>query len=95
MIDLDDQISHLRKWTPHTKLIEARHQLEAVMASIDQAIAWQSELIGLPEDLLKKLHYAGIYTRRYLLEAYESKSLAKLRSVGPVAIKQVEEFLSC
>ena len=95
MIDLDDQISHLRKWTPHTKLIEARQQLEAVMASIDQAIAWQSELIGLPEELLKKLHYAGIYTRKDLLEAYESKSLAKLRSVGPVAIKQVEEFLSC
>jgi putative methionine-R-sulfoxide reductase with GAF domain len=95
MIDLDDQFSHLRQWTPHTKLIEARHQLESVMASIDQAIAWQSELIGLPEELLKKLHYAGIYTRKDLLEAYESERLPKLRSVGPVAIKQVEEFLSC
>ena len=95
MIDLDDQISHLRKWTPHTKLIEARHQLESVLSSIDRAIAWQSELIGLPEDLLKKLHYAGIYTRKELVEAYESERLPKLRSVGPVAIKQVEEFLSC
>jgi putative methionine-R-sulfoxide reductase with GAF domain len=95
MIDLDDQFSHLRKWAPLSSLIQARHQLEAVMASIDQAIAWQSELIGLPEELLKKLHYVGIYTRKDLLEAYESKSLAKLRSVGPVAIKQVEEFLSC
>ena len=95
MIDLDDEFSHLRKWAPLSSLIQARHQLEAVMSSIDQAIAWQSELIGLPHDLLKKLHYAGIYTRKDLLEAYESKSLAKLRSVGPVAIKQVEEFLSC
>ena len=95
MIDLDDQFSHLRKWQPLSCLIEARHQLESVLASIDQAIAWQSELIGLPEELLKKLHYAGIYTRKDLVEAYESKRLPKLRSVGPVAIKQVEEFLSC
>ena len=95
MIDLDNQVSHLRRWEPLSCLIEARHQLESVLSSIDQAIAWQSELIGLPHDLLKKLHYAGIYTRKDLLEAYESERLPKLRSVGPAAIKQVEEFLSC